>query len=580
VLSAVRVRKIPNVIGKNVDDARDILDKAHYIDYELDWVHRTSRAKAKLGDVVGQDPDGGDQTDSGPADLLKMELKVYAGPRRTKDACPAGMKAALRSADIDLGRALLEETKCEVVEVNYKPSAGADETEIGGVKIVDGGDGIVQNVNTPTQTEHQGLFLIVRGWRKAKHHQLDEQWRIVTDAEQKTCFSVQIIDRTRSLVANANVTVDASDAGGEDVSDMTDQKGRAVLCGRFPNGLPQTSGVDVVARAEGQNGHALNGSTRIRVKAYNAVKTYKNTLGETLSTKTAAPVAGARAANLVDFLTNAWNVVSSLGKQTATFFTDVGNDIKAKADGIGAAIREGWPKAAAAPHYAAPANINPGGLISGGATVIAAGGGNVIAAGGGNVIAAGGGNVIAAGGGNRRAAVARAAARPRAISFADWLAGFRGWLSLGGGNVIAAGGANVIAAGGGNVIAAGGGNVIAAGGGNVIAAGGGNVIAPGGGNVIAAGGGNVIAAGGGNRRAVARAAQTDPSGWLLRATGQVLSVPKGGAIVTSTWGEVLWGGGHFTSADHGGDIKDAKTSNVVQPDKDTMPDVWALQRIE
>ncbi|CAA9483617.1 MAG: CBM44, partial [uncultured Solirubrobacteraceae bacterium] len=528
VQSAQRIRKVPSVLGKNVDDARDLLDKAHHVDYEIDWVHSTKRSGARVGDVVGQDPDAGDKADSGPADLLKMELDVYAGPRRSKDDCPPGMKAALRDADLDLGRALIEETKCEIDEVDFIPTKGADEVEIGKVGMSKDGDEVDLGVEVPTATEHQGLFMIVRGFRRANKQQLDEHWRIVADAKIHTCFAVQVIDRSRSLVANASVMVDASDAGGSDFTATTNANGFAELCGRFPNGLAK--GLDIVARAEGRNGHALNGTTRIAVKAYNAVKTYRTTLGDTMNRATASAVPTARAANLVTFLQNAWNAIASLGQSTATFFTDVGAGMQSKANAIGEAVKKGWAHAASS-QLAVPGNLNPGGLVTGGAGVIAAGGGNVIAAGGGNVIAAGGGNVIAAGGGN--------------------------------------------------VIAAGGGNVIAAGGGNVIAPGGGNVIAAGGGNVIAAGGGNF--AGGGARAAStrsARAARAGGSGWLVRGSAQVLSVGGAGAIVTSTPKDVLFGGGHFTSKDHGGDVKDAKSANVVQPDKANAPDVWVLQRIE
>lgn len=528
IANAKRTRTVPSVLGMHVDKARALLDKSHYVDYEIDWVHRTKRSGADIGDVVDQSPEAGDREDSGMSDLLRMELKVYAGPKdRDRDLeCGLGKKA-IQDLDYDLGRALIAETKCKWDEdFAIKDSVRDPQYDT----VVNKGGDPTGKIEVPGKVEHQGLFLFVRGWRKGDSHQLDENWKLIADGKRDTCFAVMVQDRTKSLVANATVKVDVSDAGGEDVTTQTNAKGLAWICAAYPKPNKENP-VDVIARAPGRNGHTLVGGTMIATRSLNGQKTYRNTLGQTIDKNTGKIAPVARAADLGTFLQQAASAINSLLQQAATIFTGMGSEINARAAEIGNAVAKGWAHASTA-QRAVPANVNPGGLIGGGASVIAAGGGNVIAAGGGNVIAAGGGNVIAAGGGN---------------FFDRILAYLRG-----------AGEASVIAAGGGNVIAAGGGNVIAAGGGNV----------------IAAGGGNVIAAGGGNRSA--RAAQAKETEWVLAAQGKVISVPAKGAIVTTTDCEILLGAGQFTSCRY--DVRDVEKSNVVQPDP--KQDVWVLDKAE
>ena len=569
IATSTRRRTLPDVVGRPVDRAREMLDQRHYIRYVLNWVHtKPKRSNHVIGDVVAQAPKGGTVEDSAIGDFLRVRLDVYAGPRNRSKACTAGFKRELRGTDFDLGKELVDEAKCvKVDDIDLKLSKKADEPEIAKVKVGKAtrkGRELDLTVHIPRDRAEHDLFLVFSEFKPGNLHTFGDDWALAVG--KNNCFRVQVFDRDRALIKNAEVRIDLSDVGGTDPPRLlTDGNGEVRYCagGKHQIKPGKAGGMDVVVFATGRNGETVFGAGRI--KAVNRKGNYRTPSGRQVRLSNgrylSAEIASASIFDLGSWISGAWDAI-------ATPFKALGDGIKTALDGLNLAMRQGGWDQAEKSLGAVPGNFNPGGLLSPGAGVISAGSGNVIAAGAGNVISAGSGNVISAGSGNV--------------------------ISAGGGNVISAGALNfiqsavdflrsrgqVISAGAGNVISAGAGNVISAGAGNVIAAGGGSVISAGGGNVISAGAGNVISVGGGNFQV--RASQAGPAragasqtgagpGFRATAQGVVLrlSKPAKGANVPVATGIVLLGDGEFAAG-----VKDARKSDVLQ----LSEDVWVLRQ--
>lgn len=551
VLSASRVRELPDVVGTQVDQARERLDRVAYVRYEIAWQHNKPRgSQAAVGEVLDQSPAGGRRRESAVGNLLRVKLGVYAGPRAAAKGCPAGFKQALDGSDPDLGFDLIRAAKCvQLDDLDFRLGGGAEPRieEVAYGKAHRDGREIDLTVEVPRKPARHDLFLVFSEFKPGNLHTFTDHWTLL--GGKSSCFRVQVFDRDHALIENAEVRLDLAAVGGSAPGRvLTDADGEVKYCTpRVGAVRPQHAGlIDVVAFATGRNGETVFGAGQIAVAGSSA--TYRTPSGRVVVAKTGRyATASASASALPRATASGWldslvGVLHGVWTQIATPFAQLGQGIQAVVASIDGAYAQGGLSQAARTLGVVPGNLNPGRALTGSAGVIAAGAGNVIAAGGGNVIASGGGNVIAAGGGN----------------------------------VIASGALNLIQKTGGNVIAAGAGNVIASGAGNVIAAGGGNVIASGGGNVIAAGGGNFSVAGTARarlstapRRAAAAGSAATADGYRAAGVGSVLELPAGGhgATMPVAEGMILPSAGQFIVG-----VKDARKSDAVE----IAPGMWVL----
>ncbi len=525
IVSSRREREVPNVVGMVLDEAEAKLSGVHHIDYDIKWTHKLpkSRKKAKVGEVLGQEPKAGMVVDSGIGDRLKVVVTVYAGKKGAKGAaCPAGFEKVARGIDWDLGRQLIAESckKKPIDDLSWKIGK-YPEPVIARVKREP--RKIDVRVGLPKDPKEHDLFMIFRESSREepnKHHTFNGDWGLVSNWSSRqpmlSCFRIQVFDRQKYFIQNATIELDLHDLDGylgdSNPTFNTNETGTARICRVFP----RRGTIDVVAYAEGRNGDMVFGASRMKIVDSPVKDSERYTtpsgrrFGKTGSAGATAVAAGrplvARAAFWSELQKAASELVQRFQSQViaattagvapvlaplyvlATFLMSQPNE-KAATEAYSAAYNQGKLQ---------PGNISVGGLLNADAFPVEKTTGRVWTIQGGIPpveVAKSVGNipkpapasevnkVIASGGGNLSdAAIDAMRLRPDgslrdqreiAAEFAR------------GGMVIASGGGNVIASGGGNVIASGGGNVIASGGGNLAA-----IIA----GVIASGGGNVLSA--------------------------------------------------------------------------------------
>ena len=464
---------MPDVRGLQVDAAKQRIEQAGIhatVDVKETVRKKPLKLKGKsrldIGDVSAQSVTAGAKVTSGIGTPKAVRLVTEAGPKASRsNGGPFGPVCTGKEARSDLkglglGEVLdlLKAKRCTKVEVDYKVSAGAKEVEVR--KAVKDGKELELQVTVPEDPARFDLTAIFRqGLFNGSLSFGQDDWALTADA--KNVLGVQVVNRAGKTVTGADVFVDASKVGADDL----DGSAQGVL---FVSGFtPSKAGtVHVLVSQRDGAGNRIFGFGRFSVVDRRAPFTGID--GRRYS-PSGAVIADARASGIREIFAALGGLAQSLGAGVANLFSGPVSE---------------QTISTAAKQKVGLAQISLGQLLSGNAQVVAAGGANVVAAGGANVVAAGGANVVAAGGANVVAA------------------GGANMVSIASGSVVAAGGANVI---GKDTIANGSGTlmslpaqVVAAGGANVVAAGGGNVIAPGGANVVASGGLNLIGTASGN----------------------------------------------------------------------------------
>jgi uncharacterized delta-60 repeat protein len=454
---------MPDVRGLPVDAAKDRIERAgiHAV-FDVKETVRSQplklpgKPRLDIGDVSAQSLAAGVKVTTTIASPRKIRLTAEAGPKASAaNGGPSGPVCTGAAARADLkglglGEVfdLLRAKRCTRVEVDFTVSSSAREVEVRSA-VKDGKD-LELRVTVPSNPGRLDLTPIFRqGAFNSRPSFGRDDWALTAGA--MNVMGVQVVDRAGRTVDGAEVYLDASKVGADDV----DGTARG---GIFVSGLrPAKAGVvNVLVAQRDAAGSRIFGFGRFRVvdrkSAFTAID------GRRYSAD-GAPLGGgaavARAAVFGDLLAAIGRLAQDLGAGVSRLFAAGATD-----QTITTAARQN----------VGVAQLSLGEILNGRAGVVAAGGANVVAVGGGNVVAAGGGNVVAAGGGNL--------------------------VSLASGGVVAAGGGNLL---GRETIKSGTGalmplpaQVVAVGGGNVVAVGGGNVVAVGGGNVVAAGGLNLL----------------------------------------------------------------------------------------
>lgn len=459
---------MPKLTGKRVDEARDVLVKAGI---QSDIAVRFRHGSAPLGDITQSTPKAGAPVTSGVGTFLPVTLVVSIGDR--KGPCPlAEAKKVLKGADLDVVLDLLRKTTCKVDDVNYTLSPRAEEPEIG--KVTKDGKKVDLNVSLSNDPRDHDLFLAFR--ENSTQPSFDStDWTLPQLGDQRTAFTVQVIDRAGRLVQRAKIHFDSSDVGTrEDIHDKTtDANGEAMV-----SLIPEKAGlIDVVVSAEGANEQTLYGVAKMKVVSWEKEKngavlttvtgrTFKKS-GSRLVPAAAASSARPRAsASAVDF----GQLVNWLGSLIGGVSAAAQQALQTASEPI---VRLGnvarnfsiFPAQLAASTNAIGGQIAKIDPITGQVSIIGSAAANVVAAGGGNAVAAGGLNLI----------------------------------GTASGNVVAGGGLNLIAGAKAGVVAGGGLNLIGTAAGNVVAGGGGNIVVmKDGSKLISDNGLGVVAAGGGN----------------------------------------------------------------------------------
>lgn len=472
---------MPDVRGLQVDAAKQRIEQAgiHAAVNIKEAIRKKplklpGKSRLDIGDVSAQSVTAGAKVTSGIGTPKAIRLVTEAGPKATKaNGGPFGSVCTGKAARNDLkglglGEVLdlLKAKRCTKVEIDYKVSPGAKEVEVR--RAVKDGKELELQVVVPADPARFDLTAIFRqGAFNGRPSFGQEDWALTADA--MNVMGIQVVNRAGKTVDGADVFVDASKVGADDLDGSA--RGGVYVTGFKPT---KAGVAHVLVSQRDSAGNRIFGFGRFSVVSRRAPFTAID--GRRYS-QSGALAAGARAAGIREIFAALGNLAQSLGAGVAQLFSGPVSE---------------QTISTAAKQNVGLAQLSLGNLLSGNARVVAAGGANVVAAGGANVVAPGGANVVAPGGANVVAA--------------------------GGANVVAAGGLNMISLASGNVVAAGGLNllgkdmiangtgtltslpaqVVAAGGANVVAAGGGNVIAPGGANVVAAGGLNLIGTASGN----------------------------------------------------------------------------------
>jgi hypothetical protein len=515
IVSSRREREVPNIVGLPLDTAEEKLSAIHYIDYEIQWTHKKPKgSKAKIGEVLAQQPKPGVVVDSGVADRLKVVVTVYAGTKAAKGAaCPTGFEKIAKGIDWDLGRQLIAEA-CRKKPIDDVKYVIGNYTEPTITKVKRDKRKVDVTVGVPRDPKEQDLFMIFREVRREErnqHHTFNDKWQLVSNPLYVTCFQVQVFDRQKFFIQNATVELDYSDFEGNltarNPTKKTNTKGNAEVCAKLPRpgpNVPKVREIDIVAHATGLNEDMVFGVTRVQIVQAGSGR-YTTPSGRTFDntahavSSSAGPVV-ARAAFWDELLKAGSSLVNTFNSAASAVSTSVASSITSLSQ-LASSLFQTKPtdqKAAAVKWTAAykndgaqPALVSAGAVINSKVVPMIKTTGKVWIVGAGispkavaeSVTNLGGAGapspdvnkVIASGGGNISDAAVDALRRgpDGAIlskeAIADRFAKGGMVIASGGGNLIGQAGTNVIASGGGNLAAIIAG-VIASGGGNVLSA--------------------------------------------------------------------------------------------------------------